>query len=65
MVGPRREREVSLFERFESEKFLLRHEYELSLRRRALEQLVGAPRLGERQPLGHDRMDLALAEQLE
>jgi hypothetical protein len=37
-------------------------EHELSLRRRALEQLMGTARIGERQALGHDRADLALTE---
>ena len=37
----------------------------VSLRRRALEQLVGAPRIGQRQRLGHHRVDLVPAEQLE
>src|SRR4029453_10846485 len=41
------------------------HEHELSLRRRALEQLVRAARISERQPLGHDRVKLALTQQLE
>src|SRR5215207_7845613 len=39
-------------------------EHELSLRRRALEHLVRAARFGERQSLGHDRVDLARTEQL-
>jgi hypothetical protein len=41
------------------------HEHELSRRRRALEQLVRAAHFGERQALGHDRVDLAAAKQLE
>src|SRR5215207_8021697 len=40
------------------------HEYELSRRRRALQQLVRAARFGERQALGHDRVDLATTKQL-
>ena len=40
----------------------LRHEHELSLRRRALQHLVRAASFGQRQALGHDRVDLALAE---
>jgi hypothetical protein len=31
----------------------------------ALEHLVGATRVGQRQALGHDRVDLALAKQFE
>jgi hypothetical protein len=41
------------------------HEYELSRRRRALEQLVRSAYFGEWQALGHDRADLAPAKQLE
>lgn len=41
------------------------HEYELSRRRRALEQLVRSARFGEWEALGHDRVDLAAAKQLE
>jgi hypothetical protein len=35
------------------------HKYELSRRRRALEQLVRSAHFGEWQALGHDRVDLA------
>ena len=42
-----------------------RHEYELSRRRRALEQLVRSAHFGEWQALGHDRVDLATAKQFE
>ena len=41
------------------------NEYELSLCRRALEQLVSVTSLEQRQALGHDRVDLALTEQLD
>src|SRR5438046_449366 len=41
------------------------HEHELSLRRRALEQLVRAARISERHALRDDRVDLALTEQPE
>ena len=41
------------------------HKYELSRRRRALEQLVRSADFGEWQALGHDRVDLAAAKQLE
>jgi hypothetical protein len=41
------------------------HEYELSCRRRALEQLVRSAHFGEWQALGHDRVDLATTKQLE
>ena len=41
------------------------HEYELSRRRRALEQLVRSAHFGEWQALGHDRVDLATTKQLE
>jgi hypothetical protein len=41
------------------------HEHELSLRGRAFEQLVRAASLGQRQALGHDRVDLAHTQQLE
>ena len=43
----------------------LRHEHELALRRRALEQLVSAARVRQRQALGHDWVDLATTKQLE
>jgi hypothetical protein len=43
----------------------LRHEDELSPRRRVLEHLVRVPRLGQRQALRHDRVDVAAAEQFE
>jgi hypothetical protein len=41
------------------------HEHELPLLRRALEQLVRAARIGQRQALGHHEVDLPTAEQLE
>ena len=41
------------------------HEHKFSLIRRALEHLVRTTSVGERQTLGHDRMDLALTQQLE
>ncbi len=41
------------------------HEYELSRRRRALEQLVRSTHFGEWQALGHDRVDLATTKQFE
>src|SRR5439155_6440026 len=41
------------------------HEYELSRRRRALEQLVRSAHFGEWQALGHDREDLVTTKQLE
>src|SRR5262249_54568992 len=41
------------------------HEHELSLVRRALQQLVRATRLREREALGHRRVDLLLTQQLE
>jgi len=44
---------------------LLGHKHELSRRRRTLEQFVRTARFGERQALGHDRVDLATAKQLE
>ena len=43
----------------------LRHEDELALGRRALQQLVRVASLGQRQALRDDRVDLALAKQLE
>src|SRR4249919_1588053 len=42
-----------------------RHEHELALGRRALQHLVSATSLGERQALGHDRVDLVLTKQVE
>src|SRR5262249_31359923 len=45
--------------------FGLWHEHEFSLGGRALEQLVGAAGLGQRQALGHDRVDLVRTQQLE
>src|SRR6266545_7472559 len=42
-----------------------RHQRELSLRSRALEQLVSSTSVGQRQALGHDRVDLVLTEQLD
>jgi hypothetical protein len=41
------------------------HKYELSRRRRALEQLVRSAHFGEWQALGHDRVDLATTKQVE
>jgi hypothetical protein len=41
------------------------HEHELARRRRTIEQLVRAARLGERQALRDDRVDLAAAKQPE
>jgi hypothetical protein len=52
-------------ERHRRASVVLWHEHELSLRRGAFEHLVRAASLGERQALGHDRVDLVLTEQLE
>jgi hypothetical protein len=41
------------------------HEHEFSPRRCALQQLVSATSGGQRQALGHDRVNLATAKQLE
>jgi hypothetical protein len=41
------------------------HEYELSRRRGALEQLVRSAYFGERKALRYDRVDVAAAKQLE
>src|SRR5262245_2114578 len=43
----------------------LGYEHELSLRRRALQQFVGAPSVGQRQPLRDDRVNLVRPEQFE
>jgi hypothetical protein len=43
----------------------LGQEYQFSRRRGALEQLVDASRIRQRQALGHNRVELALTKQLE
>jgi hypothetical protein len=43
----------------------LGHEYQFARRRRAFEQLVSTTRIGQRQALGHNRVDLAPTKQLE